>query len=63
MGTETEHLGTIEFVCKNHSCKNSIVAEFNFWEYPMNTLNYSEYSEDGCVVINEPDYQNYIQKS
>ena len=64
MGVENEYLGTIERICDgekdNKDCNNHIVVEFNFWEYPMLALNYSEYSEEGCVVLEEPDYQAYL---
>lgn len=58
MGTENEYSGTIEFGCE--ACKNEIIVEFNFWEYPIMTLNYSEYNEEGCVVLEEPDYKSYL---
>lgn len=63
MGTENEYLGTIDFECDGENCNNHIVVEFNFWEYPVMALNYSEYSEEGCVVTEEPDYQSYLTSS
>jgi hypothetical protein len=47
MGPENEYVGQIEFDCDK--CKNHITVEFDFWEYPIGALNYSEYSEEGCV--------------
>lgn len=64
MGTENEYLGTIDFECdgklNGKDCKNHIIVEFSFWEYPAMALNYSEYGEEGCVVLEEPDYHNYL---
>jgi len=64
MGTETEYLGTIDFECDGQvdgkECNNHIIIEFSFWEYPQMALNYSEYSEEGCVVLEEPNYQTYL---
>jgi hypothetical protein len=66
MGVENEYLGTFELVCDgekdNKACNNQIVVEFSFWEYPMLALNYSEYSEEGCIVLEEPDYQSYLHQ-
>ncbi len=58
MGTENEYEGILEFNCDN--CENHIIAEFHFWEYPSMALNYSEYKEEGCVILEEPDYQTYL---
>jgi hypothetical protein len=58
MGTEKEYEGVLEFECDN--CDNNIIAEFHFWEYPAMALNYSEYKEEGCVVLEEPNYQAYL---
>ena len=61
MGAENMFSGTIEMDCQN--CGSHLAVEFNFWEYPVLSLNYSEYSEEGCVVVEEPDYQAYLQSN
>lgn len=58
MGNENEYSIVEEFDC--NKCGNHIKAEFNFWEYPMGALNYSEYSEEGCIITEEPDYQKLL---
>ena len=58
MGVENEYTGIIEHVCE--TCDNHIKVEFNFWEYPEGALNYSEFSQEGCIVTEEPDYKNYL---
>ena len=60
MGIEFEYSGVIEIDCDGENCENHIEVEFNFWEYPAMALNYSEYNEEGCIVIDEPDYQRYL---
>ena len=59
MGPERMYSATVDQECP--SCQNHLAVEFNFWEYPELALNYSEYSEEGCVVIEEPDYLAYLQ--
>ncbi len=58
MGPEKMYSGTLDFNCEK--CDNHIIAEFNFWEYPVLVLNYSEYSEEGCVVLEEPNYHELL---
>lgn len=58
MGTENMYSGSIEFTC--NICQNNIIVEFSFWEYPVKSLNYSEYNEEGCIVTEEPNYQSYL---
>ena len=57
-GIENEYEGTLRFYCDN--CNNNFIAQFLFWEYPAQTLSYSEYKEEGCIVLQEPDYQAYF---
>lgn len=58
MGQENEYEGLLTISCNN--CGNPIAIEFRFWEYPPMALNYAEYKEEGGILLNEPDYQNYI---
>ncbi|MEZ5082185.1 MAG: hypothetical protein R2750_01840 [Bacteroidales bacterium] len=58
MGVENMYSSTKEFECDN--CKNEIIVEFNFWEYPESVLNYSEFKEEGCILLDEPDYISYL---
>lgn len=58
MGDENAYSGTIELDCE--ACENHMMAEFNFWEYPSQALNYSDTSSEGCSIIEEPDYQDFL---
>ncbi len=64
MGAEHGYLGSVELKCdgilNSNLCENDILIEFRFWEYPANIFNYSEYGEEGCVVLEEPNYQLYL---
>lgn len=60
MGSEKEYEGRYEIACEK--CENKIIVEFHFWEYPENALNYSEYQEEGCILLEEPDYQSYLSE-
>ena len=61
MGTENEYSGTFDFECEK--CNNPIIVEFNFWEYPQGALNYSDYTEEGCVVLEQPNYQSFLNQN
>ncbi len=61
MGPEHEYSGKIELSCDR--CRNQLIVEFNFWEYPSLVLNYAEYNVEGCLVLEEPDYNKYLNDS
>lgn len=58
MGAEQEYQIVLNNICDE--CDNEMAVEFYFWEYPQMVLNYSDYEEDGCVVLEEPNYKNYL---
>jgi hypothetical protein len=60
MGPENVYSGTLELECDK--CSNPMTAEFTFWEYPTMALNNSEHEEEGCTVLEEPDYQSYLNQ-
>jgi len=58
-GPEKIYAGTIKLFCEK--CNHRIKASFHFWEYPATVLNYADFDEEGCVVMEEPNYQSYLK--
>jgi hypothetical protein len=59
MGPENIYVGKIDLEC---DCGNQISVEFKFWEYPTMVLNDSEHEEEGCIVLEEPNYNSYLNQ-
>jgi restriction system protein len=52
MGYETQYIWEFEFQCDK--CKNELKITIEGYEYPVGILNYQEFNNEGCIIIDEP---------
>mgnify|MGYP006425692791 CR=1 FL=1 len=58
MGIERHYHAIVEKLCENEDIDISV--EFNLWEYPEGILNYEDYGENGCTLIEKPSFEIQI---
>ena len=53
MGARTTYSGEYELSCEGENCENNITIEVNYWEYPVGTLEDSEFKASGGTISQE----------
>jgi len=51
MGVQTEHIGSAQDTC---SCGEEMSVHKRHMEYPPGQIEFSEESEEGCIILEEP---------
>lgn len=57
-GKENFYTGIFSKLCE---CGELIKLEFDIFEYPREILNYTDYREENCVLLEEPNYEEYFK--
>ena len=53
LGATNHYSGEYELSCENKDCENNMTIEVDYWEYPVGSLESSEFKANGGTIEQE----------